>query len=86
MDFNFILSYLLGGIMKITSVELYSEGHAEVITNPRVGIINNGDGTWTAFSTFPGTIIFPTGDTFQINDVNGVILDPDTYQITTTAY
>lgn len=50
-----------------------------------VRIVDNGDGTWTAFSTRPAVITFPADPTiFEINNVNGVYLDADTYQISST--
>lgn len=50
----------------------------------RIKITDNGDGTWTAETPFPGFIELLVDDNFQINDVNAVYLDPDTYTISDT--
>ena len=46
-----------------------------------IGITNNGDGTWTASSDFPGYINDLGGDEFRIDDADVTIIDADTYEI-----
>lgn len=47
----------------------------------RLMITDNGDGTWSASTIEPGIIEMLDADTFQLNNVNGVYLDADTYEI-----
>ena len=50
-----------------------------------VEIIDNGDGTWTATTSYPGIIfIDETEQAFTLLDVNAVYLDADTYTISNT--
>lgn len=51
----------------------------------RIKIIDNGDGTWTALSDIPGLVVDNGDGTFQINEIDAVYLDPETYRISTTA-
>lgn len=49
-----------------------------------VVVVDNGDGTWTAYSSRPegdNPITFPADGEFAISEVNGVYLDADTYEI-----
>lgn len=50
----------------------------------RMEVTDNGDGTWTASSNIPGMITMLTEDEFQLNGVNAVMLDSDTYEISNT--
>lgn len=45
---------------------------------PDVKITDNGDGTWTASSSVPGSIVV-TGDTYQLNNVTVEYLTQTTY-------
>lgn len=50
-----------------------------------VVIVDNGDGTWTAYSSSPDLPIVDNGDgTFDISAVFGTFLDADTYEISST--
>lgn len=55
-----------------------------VRTWDRLIIVDNGDGTWTAITTREGIIEMLDETTFQINDVNGVYLNADIYEITSS--
>lgn len=50
----------------------------------RVKIIDNGDGTWSATTDYPGFISLSSEDIFTITKVNAVYLNDDTYQISDT--
>lgn len=45
-----------------------------------IKIVDNGDGTWTA----TGDGVTVTGDTFEIDGVDTIMLDTDTYRISST--
>jgi hypothetical protein len=48
-----------------------------------ITVIDNGDGTWTA--TGPDNLItFTNATTFQIDGINSVVIDANTYQISST--
>jgi hypothetical protein len=47
-------------------------------------ITDNGDGTWTASSNYPGFVLDNGDGTFQINDANATYLDVNTYDISNT--
>ncbi len=50
----------------------------------RVVIQDNGDGTWTATSSFEGYITMLDATTFQIDGAEVTYLDADTYQISSS--
>lgn len=47
-------------------------------------VTDNGDGTWTATSPIPGVITMLDATTFQIDHENAVVLDPDTYELSSS--
>ena len=47
-------------------------------------VTDNGNGTWTATSPLPGVITMLDEDTFQIDHENAVVLDPDTYELSSS--
>ena len=49
----------------------------------RIVIFDNGDGTWTASTTVEGAITVTDGS-FTITNANATVLDPDTYEISST--
>lgn len=51
---------------------------------PRLKIIDNGDGTWTATTDNEDMIYMISADEFEIRNADAVYLDSGTYQITTT--
>ena len=52
------------------------------ITNwARLSIVDNGNGTWTASSNYPGFIDMLSNTEFQISNANAVYLNDYTYQI-----
>jgi len=51
----------------------------------RVKIIDNGDGSWTAFANRDGFIFLLDGGVFTLKGINAVYLDEGTYEISTTS-
>jgi len=52
-----------------------------------VVVVDNGDGTWTAYSSLPegeNPITFPAAGEFAISEVFGEFLDAQTYEISST--
>ena len=47
-------------------------------------IVDNNDGTWTAKTIYEGYITMITSDEFQIDGADVVIIDADTYEISST--
>lgn len=50
----------------------------------RLIIIDNGDGTWTATTDFPGYIEMLDETTFEITSDTAIFLDADTYEISSS--
>lgn len=51
----------------------------------RVEIIDNRDGTWTAYSEYDGYIVIgPDGTSFTINGVDAVYITPDLYKVSSS--
>lgn len=44
-------------------------------------VIDNGDGTWTAYSSIPGAITMLDESTFEITSDTAVVIDPDNYTL-----
>lgn len=49
-----------------------------------VEIVDNNDGTWTAYSDYDGYINMVTEDEFRLDNVNAVYLDAETYELSDT--
>lgn len=49
-----------------------------------IEIIDNGDGTWSAHTTYDGYIIPLLEEMFEIRYANAIFIDDDTYQISDT--
>ena len=47
-------------------------------------VTDNGNGTWTATSPLPGVITMLDETTFQIDHENAVVIDPDTYELSSS--
>lgn len=47
-------------------------------------VTDNGDGTWTATSPLPGAIVMLDDTTFEITSDTAVVLDPDTYELSSS--
>lgn len=65
-------------LLSVPELTLYLLSWAAVV------LIDNGDGTYTAYSSQPGVITFPSSGEFAIDPIPGAYLDADTYTITYT--
>lgn len=88
-DFDAVLLQLLENLIygsNSTTPNLPSMSDLMTYLNDwfRVRIIDNDDGTWSAYSSQPGVITFPATGEFQIENVSGAYVDADMYQITNT--
>lgn len=75
---------LYGGTTASPTLLPFSELISFISNWNKVEIIDNNDGTWTAYSLFDGYIHLLINDEFRLDNVNAVYLDANTYEISNT--
>jgi hypothetical protein len=92
IDSRYFDSHVLGEIENVLYGDVSNPPHLPKLyelaefaaTQSVIAIVDNGDGTWTAFDTIYDKITMLDETTFQIVDANATYLDADTYEISNT--